>query len=132
MANHYICPKCKGYLNVAEHIVFSIRTDEKKSGLILLNPQIGDYKVITNENFKVAMGTHHEFCCPICGASLQTEKNSNLAKVIVREENGNQYELLFSEVAGEHSTYAIRNGKIEAYGEDQGHYSNFFGESFSY
>ena len=52
MANDFLCPKCKGYLNVANHIVFTAKTEKGKQGLIFLSPELGNYKTISHPSFQ--------------------------------------------------------------------------------
>ena len=40
--NNYLCPKCKGYLNVGGHILFATKTRRNHKGLLMLDPKIGE------------------------------------------------------------------------------------------
>ena len=46
METNFLCPKCKGFLNVCGNIVFATKTKDGKSGLILLHEQLGNYEII--------------------------------------------------------------------------------------
>jgi len=39
--NDYLCPNCKGHLNVSESLVFATKTSRKHKGLLLLSPKVG-------------------------------------------------------------------------------------------
>ncbi len=126
--NEYICPKCKGYLKVNVKIIFIARKDDGKTGLILLNPELGDYKRIVHNSLEIKEGERITFLCPLCHADLSANDiNKNLARIIMTDKNGTEYKILFSEVQGEKCTYRISKKEVEAYGEDSSQYMNYFG-----
>ncbi len=130
MKNDYLCPHCKGHLNVNEYVAFSAKGSKEQRGLIFLSPEVGDYSSSTHPCFKLEHGTHIEFFCPICSADLAApDVSNNLARVLMVDEDGLQAHLLFSEIYGEKCTYRINKDQIEAIGDDASHYMNFFGES---
>ena len=132
MANTYICPHCKGYLNVEDHIVFIAKNKANNRGILFLSQEVGNYRVIKNDNCNFQEGEELDFYCPMCQASLEASNiNEKLAKIIMIED-GTEYELFFSEIKGEHSTYKISDNIFEAYGEDSDKYVNFFGECPKY
>ena len=45
-----------------------------------------------------------------------------LAKVIMIDEDNNEYDILFSKVVGEQATYKMKSGNIEAFGADKNKY----------
>jgi hypothetical protein len=113
--------------------VFSARTTDNQKGLMLLSPEVGDYKCKSHPSFNVEPGTHIDYYCPICLADLAAkELSNNLARIIKVEDAGAESFVLFSEIAGEKCTYVIHDDDVEAYGEDQARYMNFFGESPKY
>ena len=61
MGNSFLCPKCFGHLKVGDSLVFSTRTKEGRSGLILLSPQLGNYKVSNHPSFDFKEGDYVEF-----------------------------------------------------------------------
>ncbi|OFX21811.1 MAG: hypothetical protein A2033_05860 [Bacteroidetes bacterium GWA2_31_9] len=127
MKSNYLCPHCRGYLNVGENIIFAAKTKSHKRGLVLLSPKIGDYSVITHIDFKFEQGELISFYCPICNISLEaTAVNENLANVVMKDETGKEYDVFFSGIAGERCTYKITDKKVEAFGEKSIHYINFF------
>ena len=133
MANDFLCPKCKGFLNVADYIVFAAKTQSGKSGMIFLNPELGNYKTTTHKTFKPKTGEHIDFMCPICHASLAaTEIDKNLARVIMRDNNQNMYEIVFSELAGEKATYKLKHHLVDTFGENASKYVNYFGAKPNY
>ncbi len=126
--NEYICPKCNGFLKVNIKIIFVAKKDNGKKGLILLNPELGDYKRIAHSTFELKDGEHLSFLCPICHSDLSAnEISKNLARIIMIDKEGTEYKILFSEVQGEKCTYRICKKEIEAFGEDSSTYMNYFG-----
>lgn len=133
MAQNFHCPYCKGILNVREFIVFSVKTNSDKRGLLFLNPELGNYQTITHPTFPVKEGELNQFLCPICHSNLAAlEVNENLVKVLMTDDNMRVYEILFSGIAGEHCTYKLKDTELETYGEDSDKYQNYFGEGPRY
>jgi uncharacterized protein YbaR (Trm112 family) len=125
MKNNFICPRCKGYLNVGESIILSADTEHKDAGLILLSPELGNYTVKTNTNFQIRDGEKYDFFCPICQQRLSTDIHDNLSRVLMVDNNDNHFEILFSKIAGEKSTYKIIGESLEVFGEHNTNYMDF-------
>lgn len=133
MHTNFICPKCRGYLNVAENIVLTAKPQHGPAGLVFLSPKLGDYRSLTHPTFAAQKGEHVDFFCPICQANLvATEVSSDLARIIMVDDDKCEYEILFSEITGEKCTYKIQDKHVEQFGESSHHYMNFFGEVPSY
>ncbi|MBE9492489.1 MAG: hypothetical protein IMY70_06365, partial [Bacteroidetes bacterium] len=125
MNENYLCPKCKGLLNVGEHLVFIIKTKSPRKGLIFLSPEIGNYKVIKHTYFELEEGEKTDFFCPICHFNLKFSRNKSLARIEMKDADQNKYEILFSRVVGEKCTYKIKGDKITEYGNHTSRYTNF-------
>ena len=132
MKKDFICPECTGQLFVNDRIIFSTKTDSGKAGLILLSPELGDYKVVKHESYKINEGEHVDFYCPICHANLIVEKGNHKFTRVMMVEMGEEYEVLFSQIAGEKCTYVIGEGSVKAFGEDADEFTNFWGVSPKY
>ncbi|MGD0582621.1 MAG: hypothetical protein ABR974_06705 [Bacteroidales bacterium] len=129
--NDFICPKCHDHLRVGENIIFRVKNSKKQSGLMLLSPQIGNYSSVKHPSFGFIKGEMLEFFCPLCCSSLRSDIHPNLALVIMNDENGNKFDVYFSQVAGEHSTYETKGDGLHAEGEDAGRYTYFkIGDKF--
>ena len=132
MSYHYLCPHCGGHLRANNKLILSAQTSQGQRGLILLSPQVGNYEILVHPTFELIKGDLLKLFCPVCHANLQFEgAQGHLARIIMRDEFENEYRLLFSEIVGEHATYQLCNEEIRAYGEDQEHYLNHFGETFA-
>ena len=133
METNYICPKCKSYLNIADKIVLSLKIKDNQEGLILFEKELGNYNIKKHDIIEYKKGDILGFYCPICHENLATDNvNSNLAKIIMLDEEGKEFEIVFSKVAGEHATYKIRENEVEPYGKDSNKYLNYFGHTPNY
>lgn len=129
--NDFICPKCKGQLRVGDHLIFKVKNNAKKSALLLLSPQIGNYSSVKHPSFDIKEGESLVFFCPLCGVSLESDIHENLALVLMQDDTGNKFAVYFSQIAGEHSTYKTAGDSVHMEGEDAGRYTYFkVGEKF--
>lgn len=127
--NDYICPKCKGHLNVGGYLVFATRTQRKHKGLIMMSPVVGEYKYLHHEKFQLEKGEMVDFECPICQADLSSEKSNDHAMIyMVGDEDHTEYELYFSKIAGKQSTYVVAHDNIETFGDDALDFEELFYE----
>ena len=83
-----LCPKCREYLRVGDHIIFKVKNSKKQSALLLLSPQIGNYTSHKHPTFEIQTGEILEFYCPLCNTSLISDIHKNLAHVILLDERG--------------------------------------------
>ena len=127
MATDFKCPHCRNLLNLGENVVFSTRNSWGKQGLIILHPDLGNYTVIKHPGFEVLQGELLEFYCPFCSKQLLSERNFNLAKILMSD-GGKEYEIHFSRISGQHSTYKIIGENMEIFGDDAGAYLDSMGE----
>jgi hypothetical protein len=126
LKNHYICPKCRGFLNIGDNIIFTFRKKTNESGLFMLSSKVGDYAVLHHPAVMISKGEHYIFHCPLCRANLSIpEVHENLAKIIMIDDQLQESIIVFSGIAGEKCTYKISGSEIETYGENQAKYLNF-------
>jgi hypothetical protein len=127
----FLCPKCKEHLRVGENIIFKVRNGRKQAGLLLLNPQIGNYTSLKHPSFVIQTGESLEYFCPLCNTSLISDIHKNLAHVIMEEKSGDYHDVYFSQVVGEHSTFETDGESVHVAGEDAGRYTYFkMGDKF--
>ena len=130
---NYLCPSCRSYIRVWNYIIFTVRRhSDKKMGLLLLNPELGNYDLIHHSSLKFDEGEMIDFLCPVCHADLTaTEINKNLAHIVMIDENNKEYHVFFSKICGEQSTFKIKEDDIvEMHGEDSSAYVNYFMSRF--
>ena len=127
MGNKYICPKCRGRLDVHEYVAFAAKSKDKEMGLVLLRPHLGTYEVWHNDSFKYDKGELVKYYCPVCHADLTAEEHhEHLVKIHMFDDAGVEHNILFSGVAGEQATYQIRDEELQRYGEHAEMYMDFF------
>ena len=127
MKENYLCPHCRGYLNVEGSIVFTVKNNLGASGIILLHPELGNYEVSKHHLFFYEDGEHLDFRCPMCNKKLASDIHDNLAKIIYIDEKRQEYNILFSIVAGEKSTFKMVGDSVEVFGEHSKEYLEFLG-----
>lgn len=125
MAKDYYCPICKGQLRVKNSILLSAKSKKNEKGLIFLNSEIGNYSITTHSTFQVHAGEEYTFFCPICHAILNREENPHLVKINMSDQ-GEEFEVYFSSLAGEKCTYKINDKRMEETGPDAMHYKKYF------
>ncbi|MBN3034143.1 MAG: hypothetical protein JW861_01040 [Bacteroidales bacterium] len=128
----YQCPHCNGYLNTEDCLVFSATAQSGLSGLIYLHPEIGNYTVRKHPSFNYSEGESLKFFCPICHAPLSSGVHERLARIIMIDETGKRYDILFSQVAGEQSTYKIIGETVEIFGDDSAEYLDYINLSMNF
>lgn len=129
MAMQYLCKVCRGHLNVKTSIVLTAISLNNRSqkGLLFLNPELGDYTTTTHPSFQLKEGEEYIYTCPICSAQLNSMKYLHLVRIIMVDEEGKEFNIYFSGIAGEKCTYKIRGNKVEEEkGPDVRIYNKYF------
>jgi hypothetical protein len=129
MAVHYLCKVCRGHLNVRSSIILAATSlhNRTQKGLVLLNPEIGNYTKTTHPSFQIKKGEEYIYTCPICSAQLNSMKYLHMVRIIMIDEKEKEYDIYFSGIAGEQCTYKIRGNKIEEKkGSDVNIYNKYF------
>lgn len=128
MAIEYLCKACRGHLNVKTSIILAAqKVNSPKRGLVYLNPEIGNYTITTHSTFPIEQGEEYIYTCPICGAQLNSRKYYHLVRIIMIDQDSKEYNIYFSDIAGEKCTYKIRGTNIEdAQGPDSERYTRYF------
>lgn len=129
---NFICPFCSGQLYLNERIVLSAQKHDGTRGLILLTPELGDYRAIKHPTFKIIAGEHIDFYCPLCHKNLMVERNDKKFTQVTMIETGDEFEVFFSQIAGEKCTYVVGDDYFKAYGEDADENTNFWGVKPNY
>ena len=129
MKIHYLCPHCHSYLRVWNNIIFSVKSTEgNKQGLLLLNPELGNYSYVSHPSLKFIEGEKIDFYCPVCFINLAAKQiNENLVKIIMLDEQLHEYDIYFSNIAGQFTTFKIsKENIIERHGKHSSSYVNYF------
>ena len=129
--NDFLCPKCMGHIRIGDHIIFKVKNNRKQSGILLLSPQIGNYKSVKHPSFEIHSGESLEYYCPVCNASLISDIHKDLAHVLLQDETGNSNDVYFSQIVGEQSTFKTDGESVHIAGADAGRYTFFkIGDKF--
>lgn len=127
MAVEYLCKICRGHLKVKTSIVLAAsKINGSRRGLIFLNPEIGNYTTTTHPSFKIEEGAEYTYTCPICHSQLNSAKYNHLVRIIMIDDEGKEFNIYFSGIAGEKCTYKIRGTRIEKEGPDAALYDKYF------
>ncbi len=126
MQKYYVCPECKGHLKIGDHIIFKTRNQKKESGLLLLHPNIGNYDSIKHPSFNFSVGETIDFYCPLCNASLVSMFDKNLVHVIMIDKDKKEYDIYFSRIAGEKSTYKVAGDSSVMSAGEHSHLYTYF------
>ncbi len=113
----YLCPHCIGAINALDNIILSAKTEKNKHGLILLHEEIWNYSVIQTSSINAELGEIVDFFCPVCHASLNTEKGDHYAGYIRMDASGQESKIVISREYGDRRTFKITGEDIESYGE---------------
>jgi rubredoxin len=131
---NYVCPECRSYLRVWNNIIFSVRSciHKEKKGLLLLNPELGNYELISHYKLDFDKMECLEFYCPVCGFDFTaSDVNKNLARIVMIDENQKEFDVYFSRIRGEQSTFKIsKDNLIEKFGKDSSSYVDYFMAKF--
>jgi hypothetical protein len=127
MAVEYLCKICRGHLKVKTSIVLAAsKINGSRRGLIFLNPEIGNYTTTTHPSFEIEEGAEYTYTCPICHSQLNSAKYNHLVRIIMIDDEGKEFNIYFSGIAGEKCTYKIRGTRIEKEGPDAALYDKYF------
>ncbi len=121
----YKCPHCNGYIDLKGCVLFSVKTPDQQYGLLSLHTELGNYGVEKNPGFDYNEGDQLDFYCPICHAELSSGRHKSLIKIIMVDEQGRDFEILFSRVAGKKSTFKITGETMEIFGDDSAEYLDY-------
>jgi len=134
MKNRFECPSCRALLNVRDHIVFSAENSKGQRGIFLLSSELGNYQMMHDPEFEYRSGEHLDFYCPVCNHSLGIPKvNMDLAEILLVDDKGEEFEIVFSEIAGKKLTMKIKdNTLVKSYGVNDDEFQNYWGEKPRY
>lgn len=125
MVTDYLCPSCKGHLLLSDHLILTVRHETDPAMLLLMNPEVGNYQTMHHPSHKIADGQKFNFFCPLCHHELTSDLNENLVMVLMKDDKGKMFELHFSRIAGQRSTYKIMGKEVQTFGIDAPHYLDF-------
>ena len=115
----YICPYCRGGINIGGNIILSAKTCTKQVGLIRIHEELGNYKSDLSSTLLIKKGDVVDLFCPVCHESLNQSKKDALAKFIMIDDNCNEYFIIISRRYGEKFTFKVdEKNHVKTYGEE--------------
>lgn len=97
---------------------------DKQQGLLLLHPEVGNYTSLKHPSFIMDQNESIELFCPLCHKNLASDFDSNLSHLILQED-GKYFDIYFSRIHGEQSTYLVNGDRVTATGEHADKYTYF-------
>ena len=116
----YKCPHCKAAINAKKNIILAASAADHKEnkGLALLHEEMGNYTVAMSATLKVKAGDVVDFCCPVCNASLNSDKSDDMASFLREDETGEETTIYISRTYGDRCTFQVDDKKhIKTYGD---------------
>lgn len=124
MEKQYVCPHCSTHVYVGNFIILLGRNKNNEKGLILLHPEVGNYSSIKHPGFQINSKEPIELFCPACHKNLASDFDANLSHLKLIE-NDKFYDIYFSRIAGEKSTYVVDGETVSASGDHSDNYTYF-------
>ena len=124
MEKHYTCPHCSVHVKIGDYIILLGKNTKKQQSLVLLHPEVGNYSSLKHPSFKIEHNEAIELICPICHAELASDFDDNLSHLILNE-GGKTYDIYFSRIHGEQSTFLVNGNSVTATGEHSDKYTYF-------
>jgi hypothetical protein len=102
-------------------------------GIVLLNPELGNYSYWNPPELKFVDGEKIEFMCPVCCESLNADHlQKDMVEIIMIGRDKKEYHVYFSSIAGKHATFKILGGNVvEEFGRDSAACRDFLKELIS-
>jgi hypothetical protein len=130
MKNLFVCPHCQAVLNPNVKITLAAQHGRQR-GMMLLSPQPGNYKFITDQSFAEALspGVELTFFCPVCSEELTSQASDRLVELQMVTPGRPPRRVGFSRAHGVRATFIVDEDSVTIYGEDADEFENlnFFG-----
>jgi hypothetical protein len=142
----FYCPTCREKLSFLDGTIIKLlgrlhATTFTCETMFYFAAKLGTHGCIVGEGVKVFAGAKVEFCCPsaCCGKDFTAPYYDGLAEILMEDERGVAFRVVFSKIFGKDSTFLLdtqRQEVVQSYGADVDHVfkdsgdrsRNFFGE----
>jgi hypothetical protein len=114
---------------VWNNIILIVKSESRNlQCILLLNPKLGNYDLIHHASIEFKEGETLDFICPVCRVDLTAIGiHKNLVRIVMTDEHNLEFDVYFSKICGEHSTFLIHDDDIvEKYGAESSSYVNYF------
>ena len=109
---HYYCPTCSAILSVKNNVVLTVQKENGESGIVFLDTELGDYTKVKHSSLKLNKGEIVKLFCPVCHKDLLCLPDYNLARLVMKDEAGENLTILFSVKFGEEETYIMKGENL--------------------
>jgi len=136
----FLCPHCKKNLTTSDQLNVELKgflSGDKFefSFPIRLPAALGQYGAKFPEAVKMEKGALVEFRCPSCDFNLTIPEVPRHAFVLMQDEKGENFAVVFNRVFGEHSSFQFdlqRHQLLAAYGENIDSYREDFNRELNF
>jgi len=111
-SKNYFCPTCSSPLNVENNIVLAVQKNNGQSGIVFLDTELGDYTKVKHSSLTFEKGEIVKLYCPVCHKNLLCLPDYNLARLVMKDDDGENLTVLFSVMFGEEETYLMKNNVV--------------------
>ena len=115
---NYHCPNCNQLLNAENTVIFHVKKSTGESGIIELNPKVGEYSYKCEPEMHFEENEAIEFYCPACKKNLQSKKFPKFVELKLHVTDTIHFDMLFSRIFGDRRTYVITEDMTEKYGDN--------------
>jgi hypothetical protein len=142
----FCCPRCREKLSFLDGTIIKMvgrmhATTFSCETMFYFAAKLGQHGCIVGEGVKVYPGAKIEFECisPTCRRNFTTTYNEGLAEIMMEDERGAEFKVVFSKIFGKDSTFVLdlqRKELVNSYGsaadevfkDPSDRLRNFFGE----
>ncbi len=116
---NYYCPACSSVLNVENNVVLAFQNNKGQGGIIFLDTELGDYTKVKHSSLEIKKDEIVKLFCPVCHKDLLCLPDYNLARLVMKDDSGENLTVLFSVKFDWEETYVLKAEKIhKTYGKD--------------
>jgi len=116
---NYYCPTCSAPLNIRNDIVLTVQKENGESGIVFLDSELGDYTRVKHSSLEFEKGEVVKLFCPVCHKDLLCLPDYNLARLVMKDDSGENLTVLFSVKFDWEETYVLKDETIhKTYGKD--------------
>ena len=113
----YYCPKCDEMLSENNQVIFNIQRKNNEKIKLFLDPRPGSYDIKCEPETTFELTEKVDFYCPHCEGNLESDKYSKFIEIILKVTDKVIFDVFFSRIYGDHTTYVGIEDFEEEYGE---------------
>lgn len=110
---NYYCPTCSAPLNIENNVVLTVQKENGESGIVFLDTKLGDYTKVKHSSLNFDKNEIVKLFCPVCHKDLLCLPDYNLARLVMKDKDGENLTVLFSVKFGHEETYLMKDTEIQ-------------------